>query len=523
MDPTVGKGVPPAARGGHVYWRWAIAAVIVIVLFTGAFWMASPAISRVAREHVSNALQKRFAGSLEWKHLNLSVFPRVQFDMDEVIFHKPGTNELPPLITVRHISGATSIPNLFRKHLSSVRLEGLVVQVPPRSDRSPSEPGTATGNHAPSGFVVDRLSADGTTLIILPKDSGKEPLQFQIRTLTMRDLGPATPASFRASLTNAKPPGSIDSTGNFGPWDQAEPGNTAVSGSYTFRDADLSVFRGISGTLSSEGSYRGVLDQIETDGHTDTPDFTVKIAGNPVHLVTQFHAVVDGTDGNTWLKPVYAQFGHSSLQAEGGITGVKGVKGKTVNLNVTALNGRLEDMLLLAVKEKTPPMSGLISFHTKLLIPPGDIDIAQKLQLDGMFQADSAEFSQLNVQEKVNQLSHRGEGDPTEPETDTVASNFSGRFRLENGLMTFERLSFRVPGAVIALQGSYGLLNEQLNFHGTARLEADLSQTTTGLKSFFLKALNPFFRNKRGGTVLPIRITGMRDKPSFGLDIARHS
>jgi len=39
----------------------------------------------------------------------------------------------------------------------------------------------------------------------------------------------------------------------------------------------------------------------------------------------------------------------------------------------------------------------------------------------------------------------------------------------------------------------------------------------TGAKSFLLKAFDPFFR-KNGETELPIKITGTREHPSFGLD-----
>jgi hypothetical protein len=47
--------------------------------------------------------------------------------------------------------------------------------------------------------------------------------------------------------------------------------------------------------------------------------------------------------------------------------------------------------------------------------------------------------------------------------------------------------------------------------------KAKLSQTMTGAKSFLLKAFDPFFR-KNGQTELPIKITGSREHPSFGLD-----
>ncbi len=65
-----------------------------------------------------------------------------------------------------------------------------------------------------------------------------------------------------------------------------------------------SVFRGIAGILSSQGSYRGKLDRIEVQGTTDTPDFMAYASGHRVHLKTEFSATVDGTDGDTYLHPV---------------------------------------------------------------------------------------------------------------------------------------------------------------------------------------------------------------------------
>jgi hypothetical protein len=56
---------------------------------------------------------------------------------------------------------------------------------------------------------------------------------------------------------------------------------------------------------------------------------------------------------------------------------------------------------------------------------------------------------------------------------------------------------------------------------GTLKLDAKLSQTTTGIKSFLLKAIDPLFKKKDAGAVIPIKVTGTRSQPSFGLDVAR--
>jgi len=168
-----------------------------------------------------------------------------------------------------------------------------------------------------------------------------------------------------------------------------------------------------------------------------------------------------------------------------------------------------------------PALSGAVAFHTKLRLPIVGRDVSQELELDGTFDATSARFSKQDEQRKVDELSNRSRGQTNDAADDSVASDFRGHFKLRDGTMHFTDLSFMVPGAAITLNGDYGLKDERMDLRGTARLQAKLSQTTTGFKSFLLKAVDPFFEKKGAGTVLPIKITGTRDSPSFGLNIGR--
>ena len=90
---------------------------------------------------------------------------------------------------------------------------------------------------------------------------------------------------------------------------------------------------------------------------------------------------------------------------------------------------------------------------------------------------------------------------------------------MKKGVVKFSKLAFGVEGASLAMAGTYNMDSGQLDFRGKLRLDAKLSQTTTGMKSFFLKAVDPFFKGKDGGTVLPIKITGTKDQPKYGLDL----
>ena len=80
-------------------------------------------------------------------------------------------------------------------------------------------------------------------------------------------------------------------------------------------------------------------------------------------------------------------------------------------------------------------------------------------------------------------------------------------------------MSFSVPGAAILLNGTYNIRGEDLDFDGQLRMKARISQTVTGAKSFFLKAIDPFFAKNGAGAVIPISITGKRDTPTIGVTV----
>jgi hypothetical protein len=487
------------------------------VLIAGLL-LASRPLARIAERRVSASLQHAYGGQLHVQHLHISLFPRVLVDLDGITLQRADAGSL-PLISTSKASASIGYWDILRRpaHIRSLRLQRLEIHVPPRRGDAP-RPREPNKDAKPPRFVIDELTANDTILEILPKSAGKLPLEFDIRDLTLNGAGPGTAMKFRAILTNAKPPGDIQSAGTFGPWQVDDPALTPVQGTYTFRNADLSVFKGIAGMLSSEGTYQGVLDHITVEGHTDTPDFMVKVSGNSVHLVTQFQAVVDGMNGDTRLDPLNGQFGHTSLVARGVVQGNRGEHGKTVDLDVVIDNGRLEEVISLGAKGK-PLMTGAIAFRTKLLVPPGPVEIPEKLVLNGEFQAGQAEFEKLNIQQRVDKLSARGRGDTDDADDPDVASNFRGHFALKAGVMSFEQLTFQVPGAQIALHGTYDLIDEKIDLLGTATLNVKLSRTVTGIKSILLKPFDPLFSKNGAETQLPIHIGGTRSKPSFGLDL----
>ena len=159
----------------------------------------------------------------------------------------------------------------------------------------------------------------------------------------LSNIGSKGPASFHANFSNPLPPGEITTSGEFGPWNPDDVAKTVVSGEYLFQQADLGVFRGIAGQLASSGNFSGTLGRMEVQGVTDSPRFTVTSSSHQVQLRTQFHAVVNGENGDTFLQRVVATFWKTTVSSEANVAGVAGQPGKTASVELTAKDVRDEE------------------------------------------------------------------------------------------------------------------------------------------------------------------------------------
>lgn len=491
--------------------------MVLILGLTANLWLAP-----IAERKLLASMQDGFDSDVQIRNLKITVFPRLHLQAEGIVFRHKQHVDAPPLFTIAKLTGdAGLLEAMATPHrISKVHIEGLVIQTPPKKAKTePDPPDHKPSKSKTSPFVIGHLDADGTVLKILPRDPRREPQVYNIHRLRMRTIATDQPMEYDAELSIAKPPGNVISKGKFGPWAVDEPADTPLAGHYTLADADLSVFKGIAGKLASKGEFKGILGKIEAHGDTDVPDFMVKAGGHPMRLTTTYDATIDGTDGDTYLHPVVGHFGRSTAICSGSIAGQAGVKGKTVSLEGQMDQGRLEDILHLAVHRKAA-ISGAIRFHSKIVIPPGDIDVVDKLHLLGSFGVQGGHFSDPQTQEKISNLSDRARGEPDDDSD--VLTGFKGGFRLDDGLLHLSGLSFSVPGATIELAGTYRLRDGSIDLHGQARLAAKVSQTTTGWKSFLLKAVDPLFKKKGVGAVVPIHIGGTKDKPSFGLAMTRH-
>jgi hypothetical protein len=239
----------------------------------------------------------------------------------------------------------------------------------------------------------------------------------------------------------------------------------------------------------------------------------------PLH--TKFHAVVDGTKGDTYLQPVEARLGESDFTCEGGVINVKG-KGHIIDLDVTVPNGRIQDFLELGVKTTPVVMTGRLTMKTKLHIPPGKESVTRKIGLKGGFTLRQIHFTNPEVEDKVDMLSLRAQGDPKEakPGAEDVHSEMMGQFVLGGGKLHFSKLDYTLPGATVALTGEYSLDGDRFEFAGKVRTDAKVSQMVASKwKSLLLKPVDPFFKKNGAGAEIPVKVSGTKSAPKFGLDL----
>jgi hypothetical protein len=426
-------------------------------------------------------------------------------------------------------------------HIRVVELRGLEIHVPPKSHAdqpSNSEPAKEApkSDGALLSLEVDTLDCVGAHLVLETDKPGRAPLDFAIARLKLTDLAARGAMGFDAELTNPKPLGTIYSKGSFGPWQVGDPGESPVKGDYRFEHADLGTFKGIAGILSSVGRYQGTLRDITVDGETDTPDFELTQFKSPLPLHTQFHAIVDGTNGDTWLEPVDAILGHShftvqgeivreaTVEAEAGRVSDSQPGGRDISLAVNVDRARIEDFLRLTSKSATPLMTGPVTVRAKLHIPVGSEPVVKRMTLNGKFKLDQLMFTSPQLQGRIMQLSLRGQGRPKElkgSDPSDIDSTMEGDFRMAGAVISLPSLTYTVPGAEVQLKGSYGVVGGALNFEGTAKMDATVSAMVGGWKGFLLKPVDRFFKKDGAGTDIPIHIRGTREHPDFGMDFDR--
>lgn len=451
-----------------------------------------------------------------------------------------GLEQFPPVISVEHFSFHMDPAQLFsaKRHVRMVQVDGMHIVLPPKAERPHllDNNGGQKDKPARSGIVhpalyFDEILATNSSLTLETDKPGHRPLEFDISSVKLLTRWNTGQMHYVADLRNAKPVGDIHAEGDIGPWIAQQPRNTHVTGDYTFNHADLATTKGITGILASTGHFAGPLDNLTVDGRADVPNFSLDEARHPIALFTTYHAIVDGTNGDTYLQPVHAHFRNTWFTCVGKVVRAQ-PHGHDIQLQVTMDRGRIEDMLWLAVKAPTPVITGNVKMEAAMDLPPDPGATAEKrLDLKGKITITQMHFSDPGTDKKIDSISLRTQGEAKQakelsktpgPDNISLDGRLFGNFTLQHGNLNLSPANFQLPGVDATLHGDYTLNSEQFDFSGDVKLQATVSQMFTGWKSVLLKPIDPLFKKNGAGTYLPFKLSGTKNSPTVGIEIGGH-
>lgn len=506
--------------------RWLVAAAVLlvaIVILAIVFYLKWP----FTRNAIVQDLQQEAGSQVNVGSFRETFFPHPGAIAKQVTFSRDGH----AVITIESLTLVGSYPGLLTHHLSTVRADGMNVLVAPQGAAGSANSGPLKLGSLTSGCTIGNLIADGAEVDV-QRGAGEQPFAFHIQKLTLRDLKDNQPLSFQASVQLPIPPAQVDVAGKFGPWQSGKEGQTALSGTYSVPRMNLGAFSGIDGTLTSSGNFNGVLQHIQVQGTTDTPQFMLTQAKHAVDLATAFHAIVNGLNGDVALQSVAAHFGKTTVAATGSIEGQSQDPGagKTVSLDIYSGQARIQDLLWLFVSDNPPAMAGSIKFRAKVTLPPENRPFLERVQLQGDFGISAADYPHQDTQKDIDVLSARARGKAGKVEriddkigNDSfdpghVLSNVQGHVTLRNAVARLTNIYFEVPGASARVSGTYNLNSEKVDLQGKMHLDTQLSKATTGIKSFLLKVAQPFIKSKKSkGSLVDLKIGGTYENPSYSV------
>lgn len=425
------------------------------------------------------------------------------------------------MITLRQLVIRGSYTGLITptKRIGNIDVVGLRVTVPPSEPGGHSPVMPLTSGQSKNSIIVGKIEAHDAVLGFVAQGPGKEPFQLKVQDLVLTDVGGNGPVSFRTVVENTRPPGAITASGQFGPWNVDDPGATAMSGSYTFNNAKLGVFEGISGTLSSKGTFQGAIRQAKTTGTASVLNFHVDGSSHTMQLSARYVADVDAENGNVSLENVESQVHRTTILSRGDVVTQPGQGGKTARLDMSVNTGRVEDLLLFFTPQAEASMTGAVKLHAKVELPPGP-GFLKKLRLSGDFGVIGGQFTNPRVQGPLNDVSESSKGESKSQEKEdprTVLSDLSGHVEARNGIATLTGVSFGVPGGFAEMRGTFNLLSTAIDIQGVLQTDGKLSDATSGFKALVLKVVTPLMKKNRV-TIVPFRIKGTSSNPEFALD-----
>ncbi|HXE05593.1 MAG TPA: AsmA-like C-terminal region-containing protein [Bryobacteraceae bacterium] len=436
-------------------------------------------------------------------------FPNPGFVATGITMRRRSAPNLPPLgrVETMVVEGRWSDLIMLRPRVQLVDISGLHIVVPAlgsKENREEFPPSSASDFGGPD-TKIERLMIHSSQLDIM-RSNGK-PLVFPIKQIEILNLHKGEAMMYAIDMQNAFPTGHILVHGHLGPIDGKAFLATPVSGNFYFNHANLHDVGEISGKLDSHGVFKGTLQAMEVDTNGETKDFAVQ-DGKTTPVAGTMHCTLYAENADMTIHSIVLNVGASTVQAEGTIKGSP----KATNLDIHVDRGRVQDVMRPFIHGEVP-ITGPVSLKTHAYLGPPGVGFVARLRLNGSFYIPAEKVTDKKVERELSDFSRRAQGkqkpkERIETSSTNAISSLAGPARIENGVASTPRLSFRVPGAEATLAGTYRLHNDEARLTGNLKMDTNISHTATGFKAFLLKPLAPFFKKKNAGADVPIALVG---------------
>ena len=456
-------------------------------------------------------------------------FPRPGFVATGITMRRKSAPDLPPLgqVDTMIVEGTWSDLAMLRQRVELVDITGLHVSVPPiGSDENRREfpPGSSTDFDGPD-TMIERFVVHKSLLEIQRKKD--KPLSFPIKQLEITNLHKGEALTYAVDMQNALPTGRILAHGSMGPMVGKDFLATPVSGNFAFTHINLQEVGDITGVLDTRGVFKGNLRSMQVEASAESQNFAVD-DGKLTPLSATMQSTLSGDNGDLEIQSIDVKIRETDIHAVGSIKGSP----KLTNFDISVANGRTQDVMQPFVKNDVP-IIGSVWLKTHAYVgPPGD-GFMERMRLSGSFDVPAEKLTDKETEKNLSAFSERARGDH-KPNTGVVGdekhddsskdvlSSIQGPVKVENGVVSTPRVTFKVTGAQATLAGTFRFHGQVAHLTGNLKMDTDISHTATGFKSFLLKPLSPFFKKKNAGAVVPIAVTGTPGHYKVAQDITHN-
>jgi len=123
--------------------------------------------------------------------------------------------------------------------------------------------------------------------------------------------------------------------------------------------------------------------------------------------------------------------------------------------------------------------------------------------------------------EQIAEASERALGWPEKAnpaQAAPITSSMKGTVQMANEQVVIPDMQYEMPGAVVHVEGQYGLDGATMDFHGIVRTQATASQMIAGWKSLLVMPFDGLLKKNGAGVELPFKLSGTQKDPKLALD-----